>query len=62
VSFFRRARYATFLTILVVMVVGMGGMIIGWEVMDALFDPFFGVCAFALAFVLAPRLKHRLPF
>lgn len=57
-----RLKYAAFLTVAVVMAVGMFGMITGLDENGVLFEPTFVVSVYVLAFVLAPWVERHIPF
>lgn len=61
-GFFDRLKYAAFLMVATVMIVGMSGLIFGIDLIHVLFDPLFGLGAFLVAFVVAPWVQRRLPF
>jgi flagellar biosynthesis protein FliQ len=62
VKLLARLKYAAFLTVAVVMAVGMFGMITGLDENGVLFEPTFVVSVYVLAFVLAPWVERHIPF
>jgi flagellar biosynthesis protein FliQ len=62
VKLLARLKYAAFLTVAVVMAVGMFGMITGLDENGVLFEPTFVVSVYVLVFVFAPWVERHIPF
>jgi flagellar biosynthesis protein FliQ len=61
-SLFARLKYGAFLTVAVVMAVGMFGMVTGLDKDGLLFEPPFVLSVFVLAAIVAPWIEKYLPF